>query len=84
MQTKHDPEDVKEGPAEGVYIHGMYLDGCGWSKKESKLVEAPAKVLYIPLPCMHVTAVQRANKKYTSFSCMSVPCMSVRTRVSAV
>eukprot|EP00961_Rhodomonas_salina_P275081 3716415-Rhodomonas_salina.1 len=35
--TKHDPEDVKEGAPEGVYCHGMYLDGCGWSKKESKL-----------------------------------------------
>merc|ERR1711939_1138126 len=69
--TKHDPEDLKEGPAEGVYIHGLFLDGCGWSKKESKLVEAPAKVLYIPLPCMHVSAVQRANKKleYLVYEC---------------
>lgn len=62
--TKFESDDVKEGPNEGVYVHGMYLDGCGWSKKDSKLVEAPAKVLYVPLPCMHVTAVQTANKKY--------------------
>ena len=61
--TKFDPDDVKDGPAEGVYVHGLYLDGCGWSKKESKLVEAPAKVLYIPLPCMLVTAVQTSMKK---------------------
>jgi dynein heavy chain len=62
--TKFEPEDVKEGPPEGVYVHGMYLDGCGWSKKDSKLVEAPPKVLYIPLPCMWVNAVQKATKKY--------------------
>ena len=62
--TKMEPEDVKEGPPEGVYVHGMYLDGCGWSKKEAKLVEAPAKVLYVPLPCMWVLAVQKATKKY--------------------
>eukprot|EP00960_Hanusia_phi_P069522 767109-Hanusia_phi.AAC.3 len=69
--TKHDPEDVKESPSEGVYIHGMYLDGCGWSKKESKLVEAPPKILFIPLPCMWVTAVQKANKKvdYMVYEC---------------
>jgi len=71
--TKFDPDDVKDGPAEGVYVHGLYLDGCGWSKKESKLVEAPAKVLYIPLPCMLVTAVQTSMKKleYLVYAC---PC----------
>ena len=69
--TKIEPDDVKEGPAEGVYIHGLFLDGCGWSKKESKLVEAPPKILYVPIPCMLVSAVQKANKKleYTVYEC---------------
>jgi len=69
--TKFEPEDVKEPPAEGVYVHGMFLDGCGWSKKDSKLVEAPAKVLYVPLPCMWVNAVQKATKKldYLVYDC---------------
>jgi len=69
--TKHDPEDVKEGPSEGVYVHGLYLDGCGWSKKEAKLVEAPPKVLFVPIPCMWVSAVQKANKKldYLVYEC---------------
>jgi dynein heavy chain len=62
--TKLEPEDVKEAPGEGVYVHGLYLDGCGWNKKDSKLVDAPPKVLYIPIPCMHVNAVQKASKKY--------------------
>jgi dynein heavy chain len=69
--TKHEFDDVKEGPNEGVYVHGLYLDGCGWSKKESKLVEAPPKVLFIPLPCMWISAVQRAQKKldYMVYEC---------------
>lgn len=69
--TKHDPEDVKEGPAEGVFVHGMFLDGCGWSKKEGKLVEAPPKVLFVGIPCMWVSAVQKANKKldYMVYDC---------------
>jgi dynein heavy chain len=69
--TKHDPEDVKDGPPEGVYVHGLYLDGCGWSKKESKLIEAPPKVLFVPIPCMWVSAVQRSGKKldYSVYEC---------------
>lgn len=25
--TKMEPESVREAPQEGVYIHGLYLDG---------------------------------------------------------
>ena len=52
-------------------MHGLYLDGCGWSKKEAKLVEAPPKVLFVPIPCMWVSAVQKANKKldYLVYEC---------------
>jgi len=27
-----DPEDVKENPATGVYIYGLYIEGCRWNR----------------------------------------------------
>jgi hypothetical protein len=32
-QVTHPPKDfetLKDSPAEGVYVYGLYLDGCAW------------------------------------------------------
>ena len=40
----------------GVYIHGLYLDGAGWERRSARLIEPSPKVLYTPLPVVHVFA----------------------------
>jgi dynein heavy chain len=50
-------ESLKESPAEGVYIYGLFLDGCAWSGRENKLVEPEPKKLYHPLPVLYVSGV---------------------------
>ena len=50
-------EQIKDSPAEGVYIHGLFLDGCAWSGRENKLVDAEPKKLFNPLPVLYVTGV---------------------------
>lgn len=50
-------DQLREAPQEGVYIYGLYLDGCGWSTKEGKLVDSEPKRLYHLLPVMLVTGV---------------------------
>ena len=60
VQVTHparEAEQIKESPAEGVYIHGLYLDGCAWSGRENKLVDAEPKKLFNPLPVLYVTGV---------------------------
>jgi dynein heavy chain len=51
-----DAAAVKEAPAEGVYVHGLFLEGAAWGAKEGRLVEARAGELLAPLPVVHVTA----------------------------
>lgn len=51
-------ENLKESPSEGVYIYGLFLDGCAWSGRENKLVDSEPKKLYHPLPVLYVTGVQ--------------------------
>ncbi|XP_068593236.1 dynein axonemal heavy chain 5 [Cebidichthys violaceus] len=62
--TKMMSEDVSAPPPEdvgGVYIYGLFLDGAGWDRRSAKLSEAPPKVLFTPLPVVHVYAVSSAN-----------------------
>ena len=63
--TKMMREDVTAGPSEGVYIYGLYLDGAGWDRRNMKLTEAQAKVLYTSLPIAHLTAVNTTAVKDT-------------------
>ncbi|XP_069033626.1 dynein axonemal heavy chain 5 [Embiotoca jacksoni] len=62
--TKMMREDVSAPPPEdvgGVYIYGLFLDGAGWDRRGAKLTEAPPKVLFTPLPVVHVFAVNSTN-----------------------
>ncbi|XP_049912492.1 dynein axonemal heavy chain 5 [Epinephelus moara] len=62
--TKMMREDVSAPPPEdvgGVYIYGLLLDGAGWDRRSARLSEAPPKVLFTPLPVVHVYAVSSAN-----------------------
>lgn len=60
-EVTHPPkefETLKEAPAEGVYIYGLYLDGCAWSSRENRMVDSDPKKLFHPLPVLYVTGVQ--------------------------
>ncbi|KAI4900024.1 hypothetical protein NFI96_023292, partial [Prochilodus magdalenae] len=58
---KEDVTGPPSGDVGGVYIYGLFLDGAGWDKRNSKLLESPPKVLFTPLPVVHVYAVSSAS-----------------------
>uniref|UniRef100_A0AAY4AUZ4 Dynein, axonemal, heavy chain 5 n=1 Tax=Denticeps clupeoides TaxID=299321 RepID=A0AAY4AUZ4_9TELE len=62
--TRMMKEDVTNPPPSdigGVYIYGLFLDGAGWDKRNIKLVESPPKVLFTPLPVVHIYAISSAS-----------------------
>ena len=62
-------EDVDKGPPEGVYIHGLYLDGASWDRKSSRLSEPSPKVLFTPLPVVWVYAINEPKDLKSFYSC---------------
>ena len=55
--TKMCKEEVTMPPQEGVYVYGLFLDGAGWDKKNSRLIEPTPKVLFTSVPVVHIFAI---------------------------
>ena len=51
---------------EGVFVYGLFLDGASWDVKKVQLIEAVNKVLYKPMPVVHIYAVNSTAPKDTS------------------
>jgi len=71
-----DARRIRNPPSDGgVYIKGMFLDGCSWDTKNKMLCESKPKELHTPLPIIHVTAVsksakgEKTNKKVKMYPC---------------
>jgi len=73
-----DFESLKEGPPEGVFVYGLYLDGCAWSSRENRLVDSEPKKLFNPLPVLFVTGVLAKDKKRAGV--YEAPCYRVKAR----
>ncbi|KAI8124809.1 axonemal, Dynein heavy chain 8 [Lucilia cuprina] len=56
-------DECKKPPKEGVYVHGLYLDGAGWDRKTSRLIESTNKVLYVLMPVVHISAINSTAPK---------------------
>merc|ERR1711871_592532 len=53
---------VQQRPDEGVYCHGLSIDGASWSLRDACVVEAEPKKLFAQLPVLHVSATTKSIK----------------------
>uniref|UniRef100_A0A3B3VNA5 Uncharacterized protein n=1 Tax=Poecilia latipinna TaxID=48699 RepID=A0A3B3VNA5_9TELE len=51
-------DEITAPPSEGVYVHGLYLEGAGWNRKNIHLSEPSPKVLFTPMPVIHMFAIR--------------------------
>jgi len=52
-----DLEDVPEPPADGVYIHGMFVEGARYDPSEGCMTESHPGELFAPMNVMHLMPV---------------------------
>lgn len=57
------PEECKKPPKEGVFVHGLFVDGAGWDRRTGRLVEATNKVLFSLMPVVHIYAINSTAPK---------------------
>jgi len=50
--TRLHKDDIKEGPEDGIYVWGLYFDGCRWDMSHMRLAESEPKILFAPAPVM--------------------------------
>ncbi|CAJ0965699.1 unnamed protein product [Ranitomeya imitator] len=67
-----DDNNLVYPPKDGVWIRGLYLEGAGWDKKNSCLMEADPMQLVCPLPTVHFRPTE--SKKKSSKGLYSCPC----------
>ena len=47
----------------GVYIHGLYLDGARWDSSHDTLVDQIIGKLYFPMPVIHFLPFENYVRK---------------------
>ncbi|XP_046389338.1 dynein axonemal heavy chain 2 [Ischnura elegans] len=54
---------IQQGPDEGIYVRGMYLEGAGWDKRNLCLAEPAPMQLVCSLPVIHFKPVENLKKR---------------------
>ena len=76
--TKKRPEDISVAPRDGVYVHGLYLEGARWDGNGTTIAPSLPRVLYDALPVVHIKAVSLGKEKNPS--CVALPVYETRMR----
>lgn len=62
-------EDVTEGPEDGIYVSGLWIDGAKWDRKRRCLDDSDPGVMQSPLPVTHFFPVKDYVPPENEYEC---------------
>ncbi|XP_052246343.1 dynein axonemal heavy chain 1-like [Dreissena polymorpha] len=75
-------EELKEGPNDGCYIMGLFVEGARWDHVHHQLTESRPKELYTDLPVPWLKP--EANRKTPTTGIYDCPCYKTLTRADSL
>eukprot|EP00792_Barthelona_sp_PAP020_P009040 TRINITY_DN3265_c0_g4_i2.p1 TRINITY_DN3265_c0_g4~~TRINITY_DN3265_c0_g4_i2.p1 ORF type:complete len:4140 (+),score=1212.96 TRINITY_DN3265_c0_g4_i2:30-12449(+) len=75
-------DTIKEGPEDGCYVDGLFLEGAAWSSEKKSLVDSKPKELIDVFPIIHFRPV--ANREIPSSGIYNCPCYKTLTRAGTL
>jgi len=69
--------ELTRPPEDGVYIYGLFLEGCRWDRHSHQLEDSNPKELFTDLPAFHFEPVKNRKPNDSDFKC---PCYKVVSR----
>jgi len=73
-----DEAHIKEAPIEGIYVRGLFLEGAGWDKTNSMLIDPEPLHLITAMPVIHFKPVIESAMRGL-YTC---PCYYISQRVN--
>jgi dynein heavy chain len=64
-----DPSSFEEGPDDGIYVHGLYLEGAKWDFDRWLLAPSDNGTMFQLLPCIHFQPAVNHKCADTDYAC---------------
>lgn len=62
IEDTDDPQEMEEPPEQGIYVHGLFMDGAAWDFQDMVITDQEVGIMYVKFPVINFVPWQ--NKKH--------------------
>lgn len=58
VEDTHDPQQLESAPEQGIYVHGVFMDGAAWDYEDKVICTQDFGVMFVRAPIFNLIIVQ--------------------------
>merc|ERR1712232_112792 len=58
VEDTHDPQQLESAPEQGIYVHGVFMDGAAWDYEDKVICSQDFGVMFVRAPIFNLIIVQ--------------------------